>query len=38
MVIAVHTPVSNGTPHEYVVDVTYANIVRTAEIVWILFL
>jgi hypothetical protein len=25
-------------PHEYIADVTYANVVRTAEIVWILFL
>jgi hypothetical protein len=38
MVIAVHTPVLNGTPREYVADVTYANVVRMVEIVWILFL
>jgi hypothetical protein len=38
MVIVVHTPILNGTPCKYVVDVTYANIVRTVEIVRILFL
>jgi hypothetical protein len=38
MVIVVRTPILNGTPREYVADVTYANIVRTVEIVRILFL
>jgi hypothetical protein len=37
MAIAVHTPVLNST-REYVADLTYANVVRTAEIVRILFL
>jgi hypothetical protein len=31
-------PRSKRSPHEYVADVTYANVVRTAEIVRILFL
>jgi hypothetical protein len=36
--IAVHTPVFKRYPREYVADVTYANIIRTAEIIRILFL
>jgi hypothetical protein len=32
-VINVRTPILNGIPREYVADVTYANVIRTAKIV-----
>jgi hypothetical protein len=38
MAIAVHTPAFCGTPREYVVSITYVNVVYTAVIVHMLFL
>jgi hypothetical protein len=38
MAIAVHTPAFCGTPREYVVSITYVNVVCTAVIVQMLFL
>jgi hypothetical protein len=38
MAIAVHTPAFCGTPREYVVSITYVNVVCTAVIIQMLFL
>jgi hypothetical protein len=38
MVIAVHTPSILRYPHEYIVSITYVNVVCTAVIVQMLFL
>jgi hypothetical protein len=38
MAIAVHTLAFCGTPREYVVSITYVNVVSTAVIVQMLFL